>query len=344
MPEQKKYITEEELKELKEETEKSFQRAAELIREVAANREQSDKISDETRREIEEIRRKREAESTRCQAEIEEIRRKREAESIRRQAEIEEIRRKREAESIRCQAEIEEIRRKREAESKRCQAEIEEIRKKSEAESAIRRAEIEEIQRRANELSEKNEKTIAELSAASKNHGKSIGDLGNKFGKFTESLAEPSLKRILDERFEADYQGWLLGGKSRGAKDLEVDGWATARNGTGAAFLVEIKSRFKPKHIKQVWRIVEKFRQYKTEYRHQPVYPILAVVEITDRHREQVWNSGIYLIEIADGVFEMAKPPANFNAFGFHGMEGVRRDVPHLRLVRSDNWQKRISR
>ena len=70
MPEQKKYITEEELKELKEETEKSFQRAAELIREVAANREQSDKISDETRREIEEIRRKREAESTRCQAEL----------------------------------------------------------------------------------------------------------------------------------------------------------------------------------------------------------------------------------------------------------------------------------
>ena len=326
MPEQKKYITEEELKELKEETEKSFQRAAELIREVAANREQSDKISDETRREIEEIRRKREAESTRCQAEIEEIRRKRETESKR------------------CQAEIEEIRRKREVESKRNQAEIEEIRKNSEAESAIRRAEIEEIQRRANELSEKNEKTIAELSAASKNHGKSIGDLGNKFGKFTESLAEPSLKRILDERFEADYQGWLLGGKSRGAKDLEVDGWATARNGTGAAFLVEIKSRFKPKHIKQVWRIVEKFRQFKTEYRHQPVYPILAVVEITDRHRELVWNSGIYLIEIADGVFEMAKPPANFNAFGFHGMEGVRRDVPHLRLVRSDNWQKRISR
>ena len=308
MPEQKKYITEEELKELKEETEKSFQRAAELIREVAANREQSDKISDETRREIEEIRRKREAESTRCQAEIEEIRRKREAES------------------------------------KRCQAEIEEIRKKSEAESAIRRAEIEEIQKRASELSEKNEKTIAELSAASENHGKSIGDLGNKFGKFTESLAEPSLKWILDERFEADYQGWLLGGKSRGSKDLEVDGWATARNGTGAAFLVEVKSRFKPKHIKQVWRIVEKFRQYKTEYRHQPVYPILAVVEITDRHRELVWNSGIYLIEIADGVFEMAKPPANFNAFGFHGMEGVRRDVPHLRLVRSDNWQKRISR
>ena len=169
---------------------------------------------------------------------------------------------------------------------------IEEMRKKYDEESAIRRAEIEVLQK-------KNEKTIAELSAASKRQRKSIGDLGNKFGRFTESLAKPSLERILEQQFDADYQGWLYHKEMRGVQDLEVDGWAKARNGSGAAYLVEVKSRFKPKHLRQVWRMVERFRQYKTDYRHRSVYPMLAVVEISDRHRELVWDSGVYLIDIA---------------------------------------------
>ena len=69
-----------------------------------------------------------------------------------------------------------------------------------------------------------------------------------------------------------------------------------------------------------------------------PVYPILAVVEIDKRNRELVWDSGIYLIDVADGVFELAEPPAEFEPFGHHGAEetsgGVQRAVPsHLRLV-----------
>ena len=253
MPEQKKCITDEELKELKEETERSFQRAEEAIERLAVNREEWDKESAETLREIR------------------------------------------------------------------------------------------EIQKRTTELSEKNEKSIAELSAMSKKYGKSIGDLGNKFGRFTESLAKPSLERILEQQFDADYQGWLYHKEMRGVQDLEVDGWAKARNGSGAAYLVEVKSRFKPKHLRQVWRMVERFRQYKTDYRHRSVYPMLAVVEISDRHRELVWDSGVYLIDIADGVFRMGEAPANFRANGSHGTDGVRREVPHLHLVRSDGREKRTA-
>ena len=239
MPEQKKYITEEELRELKEETERCFQRAEEAIERLAVNRAESDK--------------------------------------------------------------------------------------------------------RIEELQKKNEKTIAELSAASKRQRKSIGDLGNKFGRFAESLAKPSLERILEQQFDADYQGWLYHKEMRGVQDLEVDGWAKARNGSGAAYLVEVKSRFKPKHLRQVWRMVERFRQYKTDYRHRSVYPMLAVVEISDRHRELVWDSGVYLIDIADGVFRMGEVPANFKANGSHGTDGVRREVPHLHLVRSDGQGKRTA-
>ena len=235
--------------------------------------------------------------------------------------------------------ELRELREKTEENLQRTSEMLKEIvafQKESNKKSAESRREIEELQK-------KNEKTIGELSNASKNHGKLIGNLGNKFGKFTESLAEPSLKRILDVRFDADYQGWLYHNELRGVQDLEVDGWAKARNGTGAAFLVEIKSKFKPKHITQVWRLVEKFREYNPDYRHRAVYPILAVVEIKNSHRELIWQSGIYLIDIADGVFEMTEPPAEFKPSGYHGSDAVRRDVPHLRLIRSDNQERQTT-
>ena len=198
-------------------------------------------------------------------------------------------------------------------------------------------------QDRVTVLSEKNEKAIAELNATSKRQDKSIGDIGNKFGKYTEALALPSFKRILDERFDAEYRGSLAQGSGGRRKDLQIDGWGKARNGSDAAFLVEIKSRFKPKHIRQVWRIVEKFREYNPEYRNRAVYPLLAVVEVENSHRELIWQSGIYLIDIADGVFKMEKPPAGFYPNGYHGSDAVRRDVPYLHLVRSDGEGKRTA-
>ena len=217
------------------------------------------------------------------------------------------------------------------------QKETEEIRKKNEAEIA-------EAEKRAKAQAEITDRKIAELSETSKNHGQQIGGLGNKFGSFTESLAEPSLRRILEKNLEADYQGWLLCGRSRGSKDLEVDAWATARNGSGAAYLVEVKSRFKPKHINQVFRIVEKFREYRPEYRNKDVYPMLAVVEISAGHRELVWGSGITLIDIADGVFKLAEQPEGFTAIGHHGTDSVRRAVPHLQLVRRNDSGKQATR
>ena len=218
------------------------------------------------------------------------------------------------------------------------------MRIKYDAEYARLRAEVAEAEKRAKAQAEITDRKIAELTETSKNHGKLVGDLGNKFGSFTESLAEPSLKRILEKDLDSDYQGWLYGGKSRGSKDLEVDAWGKARNGTGAAYLVEVKSKFKPKHIDQVFRIVEKFREYKPEYRNQDVYPVLAVVEISARHRELVWSSGIYLIDIADGVFRLAERPEKFMPKGYHGTDSVRRAVPHLQLVRRNDSGKHAAR
>ena len=164
-------------------------------------------------------------------------------------------------------------------------------------------------------------------------HGEQIGGLGNKLGGYTEAMAMPSIRGILDRRFDANFEGSLLVRNTNNQLDMEVDAWGVSRNGTGAAYIVEIKSKFHNDHIKQVWQLVRRFRDNRSEYRRRAVFPILAVVDISEEGRATVWNAGIHLIDINDGVFRYAMPPQDFEANGYHGMRGVRKDVPHLRAV-----------
>ncbi len=171
--------------------------------------------------------------------------------------------------------------------------------------------------------------TAAKLTKKTKEHGKQIGGYGNRLGYYTEARAEPSIRRILDEHFDADYM------EAYESRSMQLDGWAVARNGSGAAYIVEIKSRFAPEHLDQVWELVRVFRAVKREFESSPVYPILAVVNIDREQRELVWQSGIHLIDVSDGALEWTRPPMGFRPCGDHGANGVvQRAVPrHLRLV-----------
>ena len=193
--------------------------------------------------------------------------------------------------------------------------------------------EIKQLDKEIRQMQKENAKQLKENAKQLKETRRQIGGLGNKFGGYTEAMAMPSIKRMLHERFDADFKGSNLVRNTNNGLDMEVDAWGVSRNGTGAAYIVEIKSKFRDKHIKQVWQLVERFRIHQSEYRARAVYPMLAVVDISDEGRAMVWNAGIHLIEIDDGVFQYAKPPKDFEADGYHGMRGVRKDVPHLRAV-----------
>ncbi len=215
------------------------------------------------------------------------------------------------------------------AESEKMRKESEERWKRSDKRVAKMRKESEKIRKESEEGWKELRKDLAKLAEKTKEHGKQIGGYGNRLGSYTEALAEPSIRRILDEHFDADYMA------AYDSRSLQLDGWAVARNGTGAAYIVEIKSRFAPEHLDQVWELVRSFRAVRREYESRPVYPILAVVNIDREQRELVWESGIHLIDVSDGVFEWTRPPVGFRPCGDHGANGVmQRAVPrHLRLV-----------
>ncbi len=205
--------------------------------------------------------------------------------------------------------------------------EISELKKESLKEKAERDKEHAERAKETDERLKKIEKMIEE-------NGKQIGGLGNKFGGYTEAMARPSIKRILEERFDADYKGSIRITNSEDAVVLEVDAWGRSRNGTGAAYIVETKSKFRDKHLEQIWKLVDRFRSYRPDNREErAVYPMLAAVQINEQQRQRVWNAGIYLIDINAGVFRYAKPPKGFKAKGYHGVHRVQRSVPQLRLA-----------
>ena len=229
------------------------------------------------------------------------------------------------------------------AEVAQLKKETEKLNKEGAEQSKKTDKKFEEVGEKIKEVSEQIKETGKEVKEVAESvrqvrigieyHGEQIGGLGNKLGGYTEAMAMPSIRGILNLHFDADFKGSNLVRNTNNGLDMEVDAWGVSRNGTGEAYLVEIKSRFRKKHIKQIWQTVRRFRIHKSRYRARAVYPMLAVVDISDKGRAMVWNAGIHLIEINDGVFRYAQPPQDFEADGYHGMRGVRKDVPHLRAV-----------
>ena len=176
-------------------------------------------------------------------------------------------------------------------------------------------------------------KRVAELADSEKLRDKRIGDLGNKFGDFTEELAMPSIQRIMNVSFQADFKGELKTGWEEDLGQLQVDVWGITRNGVKAVYLVEIKSKFEEKHFKQLRRQVARFRRYMPEFTDHRVYQAVAAVKVDEKVRDMIFDRGIYLIDISGGVFMLADRPDGFEPNGNHEAHVHSRGVPHLRMV-----------
>lgn len=101
------------------------------------------------------------------------------------------------------------------------------------------------------------EKRSAETDRKLRAVGKQIGDWGNAFGKYTEGLLGPSIRKILKEKLGMDTV-------SRNAESLkqktryEIDYLGTVNGETNKAVLVDVKSNLHEKHIDQLKSMIEK--------------------------------------------------------------------------------------
>ncbi len=134
-----------------------------------------------------------------------------------------------------------------------------------------------------------------------------LGDIGNALGLYTESMFQPSLKRILRERFGMTVITAPQRFQINGA-DYEIDIVGHAGQESDEVYLAEIKSQLREDGIHQILEHLRRFPQAFPEHRGKKLFGILASVTIPDNVRVQALKQGLYLATVKDDVFELSTP------------------------------------
>jgi hypothetical protein len=199
---------------------------------------------------------------------------------------------------------------KMQAETARQMAETDRIIKESAQKTEEERRKTEEERRKTEEEQRKTERVIRQVN-------KQLGELGNKFGSFTEGMAFPSMEKILRNHFKMDVV--TLRAKSRqNGHSIEIDVMAYDNGSRNEVYLVEVKSHLTRESIDQMIETIEQFPKFFGAHSHRNIYGIIAAVDIPDNLRAEVLKKGLYLARIHDGEFELLTPK-NFKpqAFAF---------------------------
>ena len=147
-------------------------------------------------------------------------------------------------------------------------------------------------------------KILARTAEITQQNAKLIGDLGNKFGSFTEGMAFPSMEKVLRGRFGMTTVATRYKTR-RGGDTIEIDviGWANGEINT--AVIVEVKSRLKPRDIDQTLTVLGRFTDYFPEHNGKKLYGILAFVDAPDEVVLQAEKAGLYVARIHDELFDV---------------------------------------
>jgi hypothetical protein len=160
-------------------------------------------------------------------------------------------------------------------------------------------------------------KSQAETDRQIKQVNKQLGELGNKFGSFTEGMAFPSMEKILYQQFKMDVVAPRSKARQNG-RTLEIDVLAYDNGSRNEAYLVEVESHLTRESADQMLRTIEQFPEFFGAHRDRTIYGVIAAVYIPDNLRAEVLKKGLYLARIHDGEFELLTPknfkPQAFNA------------------------------
>ena len=209
-----------------------------------------------------------------------------------------------------------------EAHSKRM-AELDAVLKKVLPEAAAESADFDDMANSIRSDSLDVDKAIKEMIETHEWCEQKIREADLKYGYYTDSLDELEIRRILNERFDAEYRGEITADFPEKGGLLEIDAMGLARNDVEAAYLVIVRNQFESEDIEHLLRQVELFRDILPWYRQYALFPVVATEQIGDEDRQLVWDAGMYLINIDYRDLEFVEPPADFIPNGNHGLQAV---------------------
>ena len=133
---------------------------------------------------------------------------------------------------------------------------------------------------------------------------KQLGELGNKWGTFTEGMAIASIKKILFEKFNIPVISHNVQKRMNG-ESIEMDAFGYENSTINTAVIVEIKSHLREEAVEQIERIMEDFPKFFPDHAEKKLYGILACVHAPDSIKNLLRKKGIYLAVLHDDIFEL---------------------------------------
>jgi len=161
--------------------------------------------------------------------------------------------------------------------------------------------------RRTDEQLRQTDEHLRQTDEQLKELGRQLGGLGDKFGSFTEGMAYPSMRKLLEERFGMNVIAPRVLARRNG-HHLELDVLAYSNGDRDEVYIVEIKSHLREDGLQQMLRILEEFPRFFPEHRDKELYGILATVDAPEDLEAEVLKHGIYLARIHGDVFELRVP------------------------------------
>ena len=141
----------------------------------------------------------------------------------------------------------------------------------------------------------------------------------DNFEKFEDTPVRQAVEIILDEEFDAELAGNYVYCSSD-YDVLEFNVMGIGRSGPETLYLMHIRSEFGEYDIELAWLDIASHRKFPGYDKYQLMFPIAAAIDFSEDVRDRIWQEGIYLVDIVDGVFRLADPPSGFRPNGSHGL------------------------
>ena len=154
------------------------------------------------------------------------------------------------------------------------------------------------------ELDQRMAASKAEVDKQIKQTQKQLGELGNKWGTFTEGMAIASIKKILRDKFNIPVISRNVEKRVNG-ESIEMDAFGYENSTVNTAVIVEIKSHLREDAIEQIERTMENFPTFFPDHADKKLYGIIACVDAPDNIKNLLRKKGIYLAILHDEIFEL---------------------------------------
>jgi hypothetical protein len=189
------------------------------------------------------------------------------------------------------------------------QKSIVEMRQTMRENSAEMQKSIAEIWQHIETMQSRTDKQIAQVN-------KQLGEMGNKWGTFTEGLSIASVEKIVKKLFKVTH---FSPNAMRTVENehIEIDALGIANGDVEVAVLVEVKSHLRKEDLQQLTKIIHKFPKMYPEYKSKKLYAVIACIYAPKNLRHELRKQGIYLVMPQDNILQVIRfeefTPKNFN-------------------------------